>query len=190
LVKNPKLQEAPAEAAAGSGGTEASGTAGSKPPARTASADAAAEDKPDLSTNAKKGVFGEARADAYMKQKGFKKLNGPDVQVGDAPSPQGIDGIYEKLNPPPKYVVADAKFGSSRLGKTDDGMQMSENWVDNRLNKALGRDIADDIRAEGYDRYVLKVDESGNVTPKLVNEDAAGRVTLSDPPAGSWASGP
>ena len=188
MVKNPRLREAQAPKPSlgtggrgdGAGDLPRSKPASEKPPA----ADAAEAEKPDLSTNAKKGVFGEAKADAYMKQQGYKKLNGPDVQVGDAPKGAGIDGVYENLSPPPKYVVADAKFGSSPLGQTADGTQMSENWVDNRLNKAVGRATADDIRVEGYDRMVLKVDEAGTVTPKIVSEDAAGKITLSDPPPG------
>lgn len=191
LQKNPKLQpraaaspsQAPAAAAEGGGSGGGGGKAASS--AADDSGSAAEEEKPDLSTNAKKGVFGEAKADAYMKQKGFKKLNGPDVQVGDAPRGQGIDGVYENLNPPPKYVIGEAKFGSSQLGKTQDGMQMSENWVDNRLSKAVGRRTAADILDEGYDRVLLKVDEGGNVTPKIISEDASGKVTLSNPPPGS-----
>jgi hypothetical protein len=190
LRDNPKLKPKPAGnlGAGGAAGEGAGGGAADEPsPAKKGSAasDDVEEEKPDLSSNAKKGVFGEAKADAYMKQKGFKKLNGPDVQVGDAPRGQGIDGVYENMNPPPKYVIGEAKFGSSQLGKTQDGMQMSENWIDNRLEKAVGRETADDIQLEGYDRLLLKVDENGNVTPKIVNEDAAGKITLTDPPAGS-----
>jgi hypothetical protein len=192
LQKNPKLQPKAAASSSGAGSGEAAedgggGPGGGKSASSAAddSGSAAEEEKPDLSTNVKKGVFGEAKADAYMKQKGFKKLNGPDVQVGDAPRGQGIDGVYENLNPPPKYVIGEAKFGSSQLGKTQDGMQMSENWVDNRLNKAVGRRKAADIMDEGYDRVLLKVDENGNVTPKIISEDASGKVTLSNPPPGS-----
>ena len=191
LEKNPKLQpkEAPAPpqapAAEEGGGAADQGGSGQKASDAADDSGGAAEDKPDLSTNAKKGVFGEAKADAYMKSKGYKKLNGPDVQVGDSPRGTGIDGVYENMSPPPKYVIGEAKFGSSQLGKTQDGMQMSENWIDNRLEKAVGRETADDIQLEGYDRVLLKVDESGTVTPKIINEDAAGKITLSDPPAGS-----
>ena len=192
LEKNPKLQPPPAAAplpapAGAAGAADGAGGGGGKGVAEAADdADAAAEEeKPDLSSNAKKGVFGEAKADAFMKQKGFKKLNGPDVQVGDAPRGTGIDGVYENLKPPPKYVIGEAKFGSSQLGKTQDGMQMSENWIENRLNKAVGRRQAADILDEGYDRVLLKVDENGAVTPKIISEDAAGKVTMSDPPPGS-----
>jgi hypothetical protein len=192
LEKNPKLQpkEAPAPpqapAAEEGGGAADQGGGGQKASdAADDSGGAAEEEKPDLSTNAKKGVFGEAKADAYMNSKGFKKLNGPDVQVGDAPRGQGIDGVYENMSPPPKYVIGEAKFGSSRLGKTLDGPQMGENWVDNRLDSAVGENRALDIMDEGYDRVLLKVDEAGNVTPKIITQDASGNIILSDPPPGS-----
>lgn len=191
LEKNPKLQPkqvapppAPAAAAEGasSGGAKSGGSAVAD--AADDAETAAEEEKPDLSSNSKKGVFGEAKADAYMKSKGFKKLNGPDVQVGDAPRGTGIDGVYENLKPPPKYVVGEAKFGSSRLGMTEDGAQMSENWVENRLDSAVGERRALDITDEGYDRVLLRVDESGNVTPKIITEDG-GKIIFSDPPPGT-----
>lgn len=188
LEKNPKLQPKPAAApppppAGAAEAGEGAGGGGGKAVAEAADdSEAAAEEKPDLSSNAKKGVFGEAKADAFMKQKGFKKLNGPDVQVGDAPHGTGIDGVYENMSPPPKYVIGEAKFGSSQLGKTQDGMQMSENWIDNRLEKAVGRETADDIQLEGYDRWLMRVDESGNVTAKAITEDASGKLSFSDLP--------
>jgi hypothetical protein len=185
LRDNPKLQpKSPRVPGGGGAATSAVEEPSSAPKESSKSAsEAAEEEKPDLSSNAKKGIFGEAKADAWMKQNGFKKLNGPDAQIGDAPRGQGIDGVYENMNPPPKYVVGEAKFGSSRLGTTKDGMQMSENWVDNRLEKAVGRETADDIQLEGYDRWLLRVDENGNVTPSAITEDSAGKLSLSNVPA-------
>ena len=184
LSENPKLKPKPASpTSVGGGGAETQAGEDSATGSKSSSSEAAEEEKPDLSSNAKKGVFGEAKADAWMKERGFKKLNGPDVQVGDAPRGQGIDGVYENPSPPPQYVVAEAKFGSSRLGTTKDGMQMSENWVDNRLEKAVGRETADDIQLEGYDRWLLRVDENGNVTPSAISEDSAGNLSLSNIPA-------
>ena len=44
---------------------------------------------------------------------------------------KGIDGLYENANPNSniKYVIDEAKFGSSQLGKTKDGRQMSDGWL-------------------------------------------------------------
>ncbi|MDA1663703.1 hypothetical protein PDJ93_27110 [Bacillus cereus group sp. BcHK28] len=44
---------------------------------------------------------------------------------------KGIDGLYENANAESKikYVIDEAKFGSSQLGKTKDGPQMSDGWL-------------------------------------------------------------
>ena len=44
---------------------------------------------------------------------------------------KGIDGLYENANAESKikYVIDEAKFGSSQLGKTKDGRQMSNDWL-------------------------------------------------------------
>jgi hypothetical protein len=119
-------------------------------------------------TNAQKGVFGEAKADAWMKDRGYEKLNGDPVQVGDSPKGHGIDGVWENPAPPPQYVITEAKYGSSRLWMTQDGRQMSDAWIDNRLNDEVGKSTADAIReadAEGnVQKWTLRVDENGNVT--------------------------
>ena len=119
--------------------------------------------------NAQKGVFGEAIADNHMASKGYTKINGENVKIGDAPKGPGIDGIYQNSSPPPQYVVADAKYGTSQLGTLKDGTrQMSDDWIDNRLNQEVGRRIADELREAGYERMVLRVDEFGNVVEKIL----------------------
>ncbi len=52
--------------------------------------------------------------------------------------PAGIDNLFVKLNKsgyPRGLMVAEAKFGSSKLGWTRDGRQMSSPWVRSRLIK-------------------------------------------------------
>ncbi|HEX7315412.1 MAG TPA: hypothetical protein VF297_15930 [Pyrinomonadaceae bacterium] len=131
------------------------------------------EKKPQ--TNAEKGVFGEAKADEYMVDRGYEKLNGPPVKIGDQPIGTGIDGVWKNPSPPPEYVITDAKYGSAGLGKLKDGTkQMSPKWIDKRLNKAVGEVEADRIRdamAQGrVERWVLKVDEAGKVTRVLLTD--------------------
>jgi hypothetical protein len=128
----------------------------------------------DQST-AKKGIFGEYHADRYMQENGFQKLNGEPTQIGDSPKGPGIDGVYKNSSPPPEYVIGEAKYGSSQLGDTADGKQMSPEWVDQRLDKAVGLRTADQIReAElepgGVERWVLRVDENGNVTKTVLKD--------------------
>jgi hypothetical protein len=123
-------------------------------------------------TNAEKGVFGEARGDDYMTGRNMQKMNGEPVKVGDKPLGQGIDGVWKNPSPPPDYVISETKYGSSQLGKTKDGPQMGDKWIDRRLDKAVGKAEADKIRdsmLEGkVEKWLLKVDEAGNVTKSIL----------------------
>lgn len=123
-------------------------------------------------STAKKGIFGEYCADQLMKSLGFEKMNGPLTELTDKPKGPGIDGVYKNTNPPPAYVVADAKYGSSTLGNTNSGKQMSPKWIDQRLNKAVGSRAADQIRLANRNgdvkRMVLSVDKDGKVTPTIL----------------------
>ncbi|AZA55625.1 cytosolic protein [Chryseobacterium sp. G0201] len=97
---------------------------------------------------------------------------------------KGIDGVYENASPPPKYVIVEAKYGSSDLSQTPkDGPQMSKDWIlgSERLENAVGPEIADDIRFEiennpsNVQRVLSHVDANGNVTTSTI--DANGNVT-------------
>lgn len=59
--------------------------------------------------------------------------------------------------------MVDAKYGSAQLSTLADGTrQMSDAWIDPRLNDAVGQTVADEIRASGYERVVAKVDVPKN----------------------------
>jgi hypothetical protein len=117
-------------------------------------------------TSAQKGAFGEQRGDVFMEERGFVKRGSHNAPGpgGGRPKPQGIDGVYENTHPPPKWVVAEAKYGESGYGVTRSGKQLSDPWTDARLDHAVGRTLADQIRLEGYERWELRVDSSGKVT--------------------------
>jgi uncharacterized Zn-binding protein involved in type VI secretion len=123
-------------------------------------------------STAKKGIFGEYCADQFMQALGFQKMNGPMTEPTDSPKGPGIDGVYKNTNPPPAYAIADAKYGTSKLGNTKSGKQMSPKWIDQRLNKAVGSRAADQIRlanrSGNVSRMVLSVDQSGKVTPTIL----------------------
>ncbi len=108
-----------------------------------------------------------------MDEKGFQKLNGDIVKVGDDPLGRGIDGVWKNTNPPPDYVITEAKYGTSKLGTLQDGTkQMSDKWVNGRLNDAVGLETADKIRLADSDglveKWLLQVDEYGNVTKTII----------------------
>lgn len=74
-----------------------------------------------------------------------------------------------------KYVIDEAKFGSSKLGNTKDGMQMSNDWLTgkntnkSRILKAvdndtdLSRSIVDALENNQVERVLSKVDSTGKV---------------------------
>ena len=75
-------------------------------------------------------------------------------------------------------MIVDAKYGSSRLGNTLDGKEMSANWIDNRLDKDLGKDKADAIRMEivnnpeNVGAYISRVSSDGKVTFDKLDNNA------------------
>lgn len=104
------------------------------------------DDFPEFSSmNHKKAAAGEYNAHQLMVEKGFTPVGKTDGKY--KPGQQGIDGIYNHPNPPPDFVITEAKYNTARLGKTKDGKQMSNKWVnDERLRKAgMNEEQRDDI---------------------------------------------
>lgn len=133
-----------------------------------------------------------------MTGRGFTNLLPEDRQVrslADRPRGRGIDGVYQNTNPPPPYVVTETKFrttgpdGKSRYidgdGSVSDrllpmtkgsGRQMSDRWVTDRLPSTLGRDVADQVDQSGYEKWLMLVDESGEIIGISKLDSAANSV--------------
>ena len=95
-------------------------------------------------------VCGILKLQSYYRQFGYERISKNIVTgLGDA-GHQGIDGVYYNPNGNPPYIIAEAKYNKARLGKTKDGKQMSKSWVRNRLEKAVGLDLAETIRETEY----------------------------------------
>jgi hypothetical protein len=113
--------------------------------------------------------------DALFEARGYKRVNLDRVTSLDAPPHRGIDGVYFSEGPPPSYVVAEAKFGTGYLKKLKNGvLQMSDEWIEDRLAAAVGKDMVDEILDTGFDRVLVRVDSNGNATQSLLN--ATGQV--------------
>src|SRR5699024_2618592 len=92
-----------------------------------------------VAINKQKGNFGEIISSHHKLRNQSVKEAGYELKPVGRPAPssvddkvvRGIDGLYENTNPNSnvKYVVDEAKFGSSQLGKTKDGKQMSNDWL-------------------------------------------------------------
>jgi len=105
--------------------------------------------------NHKKAAAGEYNAHQLMTEKGYQPLGKTDGNY--KPGETGIDGVYHHPGPPPKTAITEAKYNKARLGKTKDGKQMSDGWInDERLEKA-GLN-------ERERRKILKGIEKGNGT--------------------------
>ena len=127
--------------------------------------------------NIRKGNFGEMRADQYLREKGYTQLNQEGVTDLDNAGHHGIDGVHYNPNGHPQYLIVEVKYGSGKLGETADGKQMSQQWIDSRLDEAVGKEKADEIRKEMQNNpanvrsAVSFVNKEGNVTLKPLDKD-------------------
>jgi hypothetical protein len=140
-------------------------------------------------SRAQKGIFGEKVSDDFMTARRYKSMLSEDRQMRlleEKPTGRGIDGVYGKPDgePPPPYVVTETKFRTggdfspSRLPMTNSGKQMSDGWIRPRIGKAVGDDeVADMIKDEGYEAWLMVVDENGKVT-SITKLDEKGNALL------------
>ena len=129
--------------------------------------------------NKVKGNYGEMYQDKIMREQGYKRISADMVTDYKKPLGQGIDAVYEKGG---KYVIGEAKFGTSQLKTlkaTINGQrikQMSDPWIRPRLNSALGGDMKKtfEILNNGYQRQLFNVDQKNvlNYTIKFLDKGA------------------
>ncbi|CDM67394.1 Hypothetical protein CM240_0224 [Clostridium bornimense] len=125
-----------------------------------------------LSNNLQKGNYGEMKMDVYFESQGYDRISIDKVTDLNEPTHHGIDGVYYKADGEPKYIIGEAKYGSSTLGNTKDGKQMSSNWIDKRLVDAVGETNADKIIME-------KMLNADNIKSQLVHISDKGEITIS-----------
>lgn len=129
-----------------------------------------------LITNKQKGNFGEMVQDNFYEgpDKNLNRISKDRVTSLDDAIHRGIDGVYEDpTGGPPKFVISEAKYGTSKLSILKDGTpQMSDKWISDRLDDAVGVEKAKEIRFE----MMLNPD---NVQCTLINVDSKGNVVES-----------
>lgn len=102
---------------------------------------------------------------------------------------QGIDDLYKVTSANADYVIVEYKFGSSTLGRTADGLQMSDGWVlgttsgRNRLLDSIGdTQVVDDVLAAfnkgRVEKWVVHTDPAGGTSVWII--DAAGKIVRAD----------
>ena len=129
-------------------------------------------------TSLEKGNYGEMKTDIDLKEKGYERLSLERVTNLDETGHQGIDGVYYNPDGIPQYIIADAKYETAQLSDTADGKQMSENWIDKRLDASVGKEKADEIRLEkifnpdNVGSYIAHVNQDGKVTYDRLDSNA------------------
>ena len=131
-------------------------------------------------TDQEKGNLGEMLMDQYYISKGYKPLHQQVTSLRET-GHKGIDGVYEKDG---KFMIADAKCNHATLQDTKDGRQMSWNWINERLDQAVGKEKADEIRDAYEDdpenistevyHYSTDSDAEGNTYSDVYKVDADG----------------
>lgn len=97
--------------------------------------------------NAEKGNYGEMKIDQDLRRKGYQRISLDTITALDDKGHRGIDGVYFNPDGKPPYLIVDAKYNRSPLSDTkQDGMQMSQTWIDKRLDASVGKEKADEIR--------------------------------------------
>jgi filamentous hemagglutinin len=134
-------------------------------------------------SSAQKGIVGELLGANTVKNalpEGSTRLG----RMGEVGS-QGIDDLYKVTSTNVDYVVVEYKFGTSTLGNTADGLQMSDGWVlgSDRLLNVVGNPaevikIKDAIAAGRVEKWVVHTDPAGGSSVWIV--DAAGRIARAD----------
>lgn len=135
-----------------------------------------------LDTTEKKGNYGEMKVDQDLREHGYGRISTEavtDLKGGH----EGIDGVYYNPDGEPPYLIVDAKYDTAQLNpKTGDGPQMSQSWIDARLDDAVGKEVADDIRMAqltgDVECYVGRVAKGGDLTAEVIYDrvDAAGTI--------------
>ena len=84
-------------------------------------------------TNRHREKMAERRMDQYYKDRGYKRITKPPTARSRT---QGIDAVYYKKDGNPRYVIAEAKYGTNDLHQTThSGEQMSNQWINTPVGK-------------------------------------------------------
>ena len=126
----------------------------------------------ELISNMRKGNYGEMTTDEIYRQLGYERISLDMTTEIDGATHHGIDGVYYNPNGHPPYIIAEAKYGGSRLSYLKGGTkQMDSNWIGSRLEKA--------VREEHYD-LIRKAYKTGDVQAQLVKIQKNGDIMINN----------
>jgi hypothetical protein len=128
----------------------------------------------DPKTDAEKGRIGEAEGHKWMINKKFTFIaSSKKPVITDAAGEvvrrpggkeQGLDGVYENLpGGKPPYVIAEMKWVTDpkqpvSYKESAAGKQGTKPWVEDNLEQAVGKTLANKIRKAGYECWELRYD--------------------------------
>lgn len=124
------------------------------------------------------GNYGEMRTSIEFQQDGFFEMTKSPTSLNDKLT-HGIDHIFYKED---KFYIVDSKSGPGAHleSKTATGPQLSDAWIDARLDGSIGKEAADIIRekmiidSESIIRLVSRVDVGKQTIYGLV--DSFGKI--------------
>ena len=132
-----------------------------------------------------KGNYAEMKVDQDLNSKEYINISNDRVSDLETPTGPGIDGVYvNKENG--NVANVEVKCNLARQGYTQDGKQMSSTWIDNRLDDAVGKEMADKIRMDSITNpdsvksVLARVDLDGNISYFELNDagDVIGGIDL------------
>ena len=126
------------------------------------------------------GNFVEMLTDMHFEGAGGERVGNNRVTGLDDPTHHGIDAIYKIPGNPDRYVIVESKYNKSDLGKTESGLQMSEEWL---TDDVMGRKGNKHSRIKKYfggdtDEYkeFMQAFESGRVDKVLTEIKPDGQI--------------
>ncbi|AJD06373.1 hypothetical protein UPTC16712_0863 [Campylobacter lari RM16712] len=128
----------------------------------------------DKLSNKQKGNYGEVKMHLHYLNQGYKRISLNKAQELDDRIHQGIDGIYYNPNKNPKYIIAEAKFGTSKLNRNKKTKQMSNSWILEEDKNRLS--IADEEHREKIKKLLEK--NSNEIRKDLFHVDEGGKETI------------
>ncbi|HEB9350291.1 TPA: hypothetical protein RZK40_001844 [Campylobacter coli] len=109
--------------------------------------------------------------DKYYKAKGYKRISLNKVKGLDDKIHHEMDGIYYNPDKNPKYIIAEAKFGTSKLDRKT--KQMSDEWLIKNKLKQLKDNVG-----EKQAKEIKKLLNSNEVRKDLFHVDEGGKETI------------
>lgn len=117
------------------------------------------------------------KMDAYYESQGYERISLDRVADLDSSTHQGIDGVYYNPDGHPQYIIGEAKYGTARLSTLADGtQQMSDKWIIDRLESAVGEDMAKKIQME----MIINPDNVGSSLFHVSQDGSIGITELVD----------